>query len=97
MELTAAQWIFKELEAIPDLKKVEALIEEKIEPDLHGLTLRELQVLQLVSEGDTNKAIAGKLFISERTVERHLSNIFNKLQINSRTQATAFAYKHKML
>lgn len=97
MELTAAQWIFKELEAIPDLKKAEALIEEKIEPDLHGLTLRELQVLQLVSEGDTNKVIAGKLFISERTVERHLSNIFNKLQVNSRTQATAFAYQHKML
>lgn len=96
MELTAAQWIFKKLEAIPELKKVEALIDEKNEPDLHGLTLRELQVLQLVSEGDTNKAIAGKLFISERTVERHISNIFNKLKVNSRTEATAFAYKHKI-
>jgi DNA-binding CsgD family transcriptional regulator len=96
MELTAAQWIFKELEALPDLKKVEALLDIKNEPELHGLSLRELQVLQLVSEGETNKAIAGKLFISERTVERHLSNIFNKLEVSSRTEATAFAYKHQI-
>jgi DNA-binding CsgD family transcriptional regulator/TolA-binding protein len=96
MELAAARWIFKELEALPDLEKVEALLNIKNEPDLHGLTLRELQVLRLVSEGETNKAIAGKLFISERTVERHLSNIFNKLQVNSRTEATTFAYKHKI-
>jgi len=97
MELTAAQWIFKELEALPDLEKVEALLDVKPKPDLRGLTLRELQVLQLVSEGETNKAIAGNLFISERTVERHLSNIFNKLQVNSRTEATTFAYKHQIL
>ena len=97
MELTAAQWIFSELEAIPDLEKVNALMDNKKEPDLHGLTLRELQVLRLVSEGDTNKAIAGKLFISERTVERHLSNIFNKLGVYSRTEATTFAFRHEML
>jgi DNA-binding CsgD family transcriptional regulator len=97
MELTAAQWIFNELEALPDLEKVEALIDEKKAHDLHGLTLREFQVLQLVSEGDKNKTIANKLFISERTVERHLSNIFNKLQVNSRTEATTFAYKHGIL
>jgi DNA-binding NarL/FixJ family response regulator len=96
MELAAARWIFKELEALPDLKKVEALLDIKNEPDFHGLTLRELQLLQLVSEGKTNKAIAGILFISERTVERHLSNIFNKLEVNSRTEATAFAYKHQI-
>lgn len=97
MELIAAQWVFKELEALPDLKKIEALLDEKKEPDLHGLTLRELQVLQLVSDGETNKGIADKLFISERTAERHLSNIFNKLQVNSRTEATSFAYKHQIL
>lgn len=97
MELAAAQWIFKELEALPDLEKAEALLEVKVTPDLHGLTLREFQVLQLVAEGETNKAIAGKLFISERTAERHLSNIFDKLRVNSRTEATSFAYKHRIL
>lgn len=97
MELTAAQWIFKELEARPDLEKVEALLHLENEPDRHGLTLRELQVLQLASEGKTNKAIAGELFISDRTVERHLSNIFTKLEVNSRTEATAFAYEHRIL
>ncbi len=97
IELRTAQWIFKELEALPDLKKVETLLNEKEGPDRYGLTLREFQVLQLVAEGDTNKLIASKLFISERTVERHLSNIFNKLQVNSRTQATTFAYKHNIL
>lgn len=96
VELTAAQWIFKELEALPDLQKVEAFTDKKKEPDRHGLTLRELQVLQLVSQGETNKAIASELFISERTVERHLSNIFNKLRVNSRTEATSFAYMHKI-
>jgi len=97
MELSTAQWIFKELEAVPDLRAVEALMGEQQVADRHGLTLREVQVLQLVSEGDTNKLIAGKLFISERTVERHLTNIFNKLQVNSRTEATTFAYKHGIL
>lgn len=97
MELTAAQRIFKDLKALPDLKKVEALLEVRHEPDLHGLTSRELQVLLLVAGGKTNKTIADKLSISERTVERHLSNIFNKLQVNSRTEATAFAYKNHFL
>jgi DNA-binding NarL/FixJ family response regulator len=97
MEFMAAQWVFKELEALPALKRVEALLGVKNGPDLHGLTLRELQVLRLVSEGETNKAIAGKLFISDRTVERHLSNIFNKLHVSARAEAISFAYKHKIL
>lgn len=97
MELTAAQWIFRELEALPDVKTAETLLHIKDEPDLHGLTLRELQVLRLVAKGETNKAIAGGLFISERTVERHLSNIFNKLQVNSRTEAATFGHKHRIL
>lgn len=97
MEFMAAQWVFKELAARPALEKVEALLKVKNGLDLHGLTLRELQVLRLVSEGETNKAIADKLFISDRTVERHLSNIFNKLHVNARAEAIAFAYKHKIL
>jgi DNA-binding CsgD family transcriptional regulator len=97
MELTAAQWVFGQLKANQDLQKAESLIQEKSGPDLHGLTLRELQVLRLVAAGETNKIIAKKLFISEKTVERHVSNIFNKLAVNTRTAATAFALKHKVL
>lgn len=97
MELSAAQWVFQQLEAKPDLKRVEALIKDKTRQDLQGLTLRELQALRLVAAGETNKAIADKLFISERTVERHLSNIFNKLGVASRTAATAHAFKHHMV
>jgi DNA-binding NarL/FixJ family response regulator len=62
-----------------------------------GLSARELQVLRLVAVGKTNRQIASQLFISERTVERHLSNIFNKLDLPSRAAATAYAYEHQLL
>jgi DNA-binding NarL/FixJ family response regulator len=62
-----------------------------------GLTARELQVLRLVAAGETNKSIAGDLFISERTVDRHLSNIYAKLDVSSRAAATAAAYRHRLL
>jgi DNA-binding NarL/FixJ family response regulator len=54
-------------------------------------------VLRLVAAGKTNRQIGGALFISERTVERHLSNIFNKLDLTSRSAATAYAYEHQLL
>src|SRR5690606_22169135 len=97
MELKAAQWVFQELKAMPDLNRVNAFIQDKAGPDLQGLSLRELQVLRLVASGETNKSIASKLFISERTVERHISNIFNKLNVPSRTAATTYALKHNLL
>jgi DNA-binding NarL/FixJ family response regulator len=65
--------------------------------DDHGLTVRELQVLRLVAAGETNRTIASELVLSERTVDRHLSNIFAKLGVSSRTAATAYAYKHKLI
>ena len=61
------------------------------------LTGREVQVLKLVASGRTNRAIAGKLGISEKTVARHLSNIFNKLDLSSRAAATAYAYQHDLV
>ena len=64
---------------------------------MHGLTPRELEVLRLVAAGQTNKAIAAELILSERTVERHVSNIFAKLGVSSRAAATAFAYEHQIL
>ena len=57
------------------------------------LTQRELQVLQLAADGLSNKEIAGKLVISEKTVKNHVANIFSKLQVNDRTQAILFALR----
>jgi DNA-binding NarL/FixJ family response regulator len=61
------------------------------------LTGREVEILRLVASGATNRAIAGKLRISEKTVARHLSNIFTKLDLPSRAAATAYAYQHKLV
>ncbi|WP_251036326.1 helix-turn-helix transcriptional regulator [Arthrobacter sp. ISL-28] len=61
------------------------------------LTARETEVLQLVSAGLGNRDIAAELFISEKTVARHLSNIFTKLGLSSRTAATAYAYRHGLV
>jgi len=63
----------------------------------HPLTARELEVLRLVATGATNKAIALSLSLSEKTVERHISNIFTKLGVPSRAAATAYAYEHRLL
>jgi DNA-binding NarL/FixJ family response regulator len=56
-----------------------------------------LQVLRLVASGETNKAIAAELVLSDRTVERHVRNIFTKLGVSSRAAATAYAYKHQLV
>jgi DNA-binding NarL/FixJ family response regulator len=62
-----------------------------------GLTARELEVLRLVATGRTNRAIADALKLSEKTVARHVSNIFNKLNVPSRAAATAYAFKHHLI
>ena len=62
-----------------------------------GLTERECEVLRLVASGATNKAIAGRLNLSEKTVARHLSNIFAKLDVQSRAAATAYAFEHGLV
>lgn len=63
----------------------------------HGLTKREFDVLRLVARGDNNRSIAQKLFISEKTVKNHLTNIFQKLGVDDRTQAAIHAVKNKMV
>ncbi len=65
--------------------------------DAHGLTARELEVLRLVAAGKANREIATALVISERTVARHLQNIFAKLRVSSRTAAAAFAFEHDLV
>jgi DNA-binding CsgD family transcriptional regulator len=97
MEFDAARWIFQQLGARPDLTHVEALSRALKPAPAGGLSAREIQVLRLVAAGRTNRQIASALFISERTVERHLSNIFNKLDLTSRSAATAYAYEHQLL
>jgi DNA-binding CsgD family transcriptional regulator len=96
MELDAARWVFHQLAAAPDLARVEAL-SGKAAGGPGGLTARELQVLRMVAAGETNKAIAAELFVSERTVDRHMSNIYAKLGVSSRAAATAHAYQHGLL
>ena len=61
-----------------------------------GLTPREIEVLRVLATGATNRAIANELFLSERTVARHVSNIFAKLQVSSRSAATAWALQHRV-
>jgi ATP/maltotriose-dependent transcriptional regulator MalT len=95
METDAARAAFAGLGAARDLARIEASTDD---PDTrHGLTARELEVLRLVASGMSNKAIAAELVLSEKTVERHLSNIFAKLGVASRAAATAFAYEHRLV
>lgn len=71
--------------------------EARQETDQGLLTRRELEVLELITEGMLNKEIAGKLFISEKTVKNHVSNIFKKLNVSDRTQAAIYAYKNNLI
>jgi DNA-binding CsgD family transcriptional regulator len=62
-----------------------------------GLSEREADVLRLIAGGMSNREIAEQLFVSARTVERHITNIYGKIEVHSRTQATAYAYAHDLL
>ena len=62
-----------------------------------GLTSREVEVLRLIAHGKTNRAIGVALEISEKTVARHVSNIFTKLDLPSRAAATAYAFTHGLM
>lgn len=95
LDLEAAREAFADLQALPDATRVDRLLDRP--SDAHGLTARELEVLRLVAAGETNKAIAARLVLSERTVDRHVSNIFAKLGASSRAAATAYAYRHELV
>lgn len=97
LELDAAAATYEQLGAAPDLARINALATSAPPDRPHGLTPRELQVLRLVATGKTNKAVAAELFVSEKTVDRHVSNIFNKLDVPSRSAATAFAYENELV
>lgn len=97
LELGAARAVFARLGAAPDLARLDAPGEPMPAARRHGLTRRELEVLRLVAAGKTNKAIAAELFVSERTIDRHVSNLLAKLDVPSRAAATAYAYDHRLL
>jgi len=104
LELQCATEVFARLGAAPDLAAVTRLADsldgrmtDTCAVSAHGLTARELQVLRLVATGRTNKKIARELSLSEKTIDRHVSNIFTKVDVASRAAATAFAYEHKLI
>lgn len=98
LELTSARKVFVRLGALPDLARLDNFSRSD-----HGtgveeiLTKREIEVLKLVAFGKTNRDVASELFISEKTVARHISNIFNKLDLSSRAAATAYAFKNQLV
>jgi ATP/maltotriose-dependent transcriptional regulator MalT len=92
-ELTVARRTFHDLEARADERRVDSLLTPTF-PD--GLSAREVEVLRLVAAGHTNPQIAATLFLSEKTVARHLSNIFGKIRVTSRTAAAAYAIEHEL-
>ena len=96
-ELHAARAAFQSLGAAPDVERVESLLRSKASSADSTLTARELEVLRLIASGKTNRNIAGKLQISEKTVARHVSNIFVKLDLPSRAAATAYAFKNRLV
>lgn len=93
----AAARTFERLGAAPALAELEKLMAAPDAASGSQLSHRELEVLRLVAKGRSNREIAARLFISEHTVARHLSNIFNKLGVASRTAASALAFERGLL
>jgi len=93
-QMLKEQHAFEQLPLV-ELEPPSQLTHTKLAPNV--LTERETQVLRLVAEGLTNKGIASSLGISEKTVARHLENVFNKLGVSSRAAATAFAVREGIL
>jgi len=96
MELSAAREAFVNLGAAPDVRRLDAM-RGAGPPIPGGLSSREAEVLRLVAGGRTNRQIAETLGISERTVDRHVSNIYTKLDVSSRAAATSFAHEQRLV
>lgn len=96
LEADTARTLLEGLGAAPDLVRLdaEAAASVSTRPEL---SLRELQVLRLVASGVTNRAIADALYISVRTVDRHVSNLYTKLGVSTRSAATAWAYERQLI
>ncbi|HEX8967841.1 MAG TPA: LuxR C-terminal-related transcriptional regulator [Chloroflexota bacterium] len=97
LEMDAASWTYRQLGAATDLARVSAALGTPRAITAGGLSAREMEVLRLLAAGMTNRAIAADLVLSEKTVARHVSNIFTKLGLTSRSAATAYAYEHQLV
>ena len=97
LELEAATAVFDKLGAALAPLQRAPIVEPTAHTQQHPLTPREVEVLRLIAAGKTNKVIAKELFLSKRTVDRHVSNILTKLGIASRSAATAYAYSNKLV
>lgn len=96
LDIEGARHVFSGLGAEPDRRRAAALLAPPGRELPLGLTGREAELLALLATGKTNRQIADQLFISEKTVARHVSNIFSKLGVSSRAAATAYALKHNL-
>ena len=94
-ELSAARAVFRQVGAVLMADLASSLLAPPSPPG--GLTAREVEVLRLVASGRSNPQIAAELVLSEKTVARHLSNIFAKLDVGSRTAAAAYAFEHRLV
>jgi DNA-binding CsgD family transcriptional regulator len=91
----AARLLFDDLGVHADAREQQPVTTSSPLPA--GLTAREAEVLRLVAAGHTNKEVAAALFLSDKTIGRHLSNIFTKTGVSSRAGATAFAFEHDLI
>ena len=94
MESGAARAV---LDSLPTAEALNTTVEPGARSSIEGLTQRELEVLRLLARGTTNRGIAQELVISEKTVASHVSHIFTKLGVTSRSAATAYAYDHHLV
>ena len=97
LEIDAAIVALQAIGAAAELDRVGRLRREPDAPGRSPLTAREAEVLRLITAGLTNRAIADRLGISEKTVARHISNLFVKLGLSSRSAATAYAFRHGLV
>jgi DNA-binding CsgD family transcriptional regulator len=97
IELETARTMFQRLGAPSELARIEESMHRRASSAPGRLTAREREVLALVATGKTNRAVADALGLSEKTVARHVSNIFTKLGLSTRAAATAYAYQHKLV
>ena len=97
LELDAARRLFQQLNAEPCLARIAEQSKRATRQSVGSLSEREVQVLRLLAAGKTNRTIADELYISDKTVARHVSNIFDKLGVSSRTGATAWAFQHNLV
>lgn len=92
---TLAKKLFGEFNRLEKRKQDEAVQRERRREET--LTYREVEVLQMICKGLSNQAIAQTLFLSEKTVKNHLTNIFRKINVTDRTQAVLYAIKQKIV